>query len=186
MNDAASGYFNLIFMPTSVIYLVANFVIRPFLTRMTDYWNKGAVADYLQIMKKISLIIGGLTVLAVGGTCVCGRFVLSLMEVLLGSGYKGSLTPYLSSFIIIVFGGGVYALANLLYYSLVIMRRQTWIFFVYLAAAGIAVFAAPFMVSHRGILGAALVYCMLMGILLAGFGGCAVLEIKGMYRKKVR
>ena len=29
MNDAASGYFNLIFMPTSVIYMVANFVIRP-------------------------------------------------------------------------------------------------------------------------------------------------------------
>ena len=30
MNDAASGYFNLIFMPTSVIYMVANFIIRPF------------------------------------------------------------------------------------------------------------------------------------------------------------
>ena len=28
LNDSASGYFNLIFMPTSVIYLVANFVIR--------------------------------------------------------------------------------------------------------------------------------------------------------------
>ena len=32
LTDADSGYFNLIFMPTSVIYLVANFVIRPFLT----------------------------------------------------------------------------------------------------------------------------------------------------------
>lgn len=34
MNNAASGYFNLIFMPTSVIYMVANFVIRPYLTTL--------------------------------------------------------------------------------------------------------------------------------------------------------
>ena len=39
MNDAASGYFNLVFMPTSVIYMVANFVIRPFLTRLTNLWT---------------------------------------------------------------------------------------------------------------------------------------------------
>ncbi len=39
LNDAASGYFNMIFMPTSVIYMVANFVIRPFLTRLTDLWE---------------------------------------------------------------------------------------------------------------------------------------------------
>ena len=30
LNNAASGYFNLIFMPTSGIYMVANFVIMPF------------------------------------------------------------------------------------------------------------------------------------------------------------
>ena len=39
MNDAASGYFNVIFMPTSVINLAAGFVIRPFLTSLTDCWN---------------------------------------------------------------------------------------------------------------------------------------------------
>ena len=41
MNNAASGYFNLIFMPTSVIYMVANFVIRPYLTTLTGLWVKG-------------------------------------------------------------------------------------------------------------------------------------------------
>lgn len=40
MNNAASGYFNLIFMPTSVIYMVANFVIRPYLTVLTEFWGK--------------------------------------------------------------------------------------------------------------------------------------------------
>lgn len=183
MNDAASGYFNLIFMPTSVIYLAANFVIRPFLTRMTSCWNSGSAAEFLQIIKKISLVIGALTVFAVGGTCVFGHFVLSLMELLLGKGYDKSLTPYLSSFVIIVLGGGIYAFANLLYYSLVIMRRQTWIFFVYFWTAGAAALIAPFMVSRKGILGAALTYCILMGILLAGFGFCVMAKIRGILWK---
>ena len=39
MNDASSGYFNVIFMPTSVINLAAGFVIRPFLTFLTESWN---------------------------------------------------------------------------------------------------------------------------------------------------
>ena len=66
LNDAASGYFNLLFMPTSVIYLVANFVIRPFLTRMTACWEAGERKMYLGLLKKIGGIIAGLTALAVG------------------------------------------------------------------------------------------------------------------------
>ncbi len=170
MNDAASGYFNLIFMPTSVIYLVANFVIRPFLTRMTACWNSGSLAELKKIMRRISLIIAGLTVLAVGGCLVLGRFVLSVMELLLGQGYAGSLTPYLPAFTVIVFGGGVYAFGNLLYYSLVIMRLQKVIFGVYAVTAAAAAVLAPVMVSRFGIPGAALAYCIFMGMQMTGFG----------------
>lgn len=170
LNDAASGYFNLIFMPTSVIYLVANFVIRPFLTRMTACWNGGRLAEFKGIMKKIGVIIAGLTVLAVGGCLVLGRLALSVMELLLGQGYAGSLTPYLPAFTVIVFGGGVYAFGNLLYYSLVIMRLQKVIFGVYAATAAAAAVLAPALVSRLGIPGAALAYCIFMGLQMTGFG----------------
>lgn len=170
LNDAASGYFNLIFMPTSVIYLVANFVIRPFLTRLTACWNSGNLAEFKGIMKKIGIIIAGLTVLAVGGCLVLGRFVLSIMELLLGQGYGGSLTPYLPAFTVIVFGGGVYAFGNLLYYSLVIMRLQKVIFGVYVVTAAVAAVSAPVMVSQLGIPGAALAYCAFMAVQMTGFG----------------
>lgn len=46
MNNAASGYFNLIFMPTSVIYMVANFVIRPYLTTLTNLWTEEKIAEF--------------------------------------------------------------------------------------------------------------------------------------------
>lgn len=177
LNDAASGYFNLLFMPTSVIYLVANFVIRPFLTKMTACWETGDRRAFLSLMRKIGGIIAGLTVLAVGGAWFIGPFVLSLMEMLLGTAFRGTLSLYRGSFTGIVFGGGIYAFANLCYYSLVVMRRQKRIFAVYLLTTGIALFAAPALVARFAIPGAAVVYGGLMGMELLGFGGCVAWEL---------
>ena len=170
MNDAASGYFNLIFMPTSVIYMVANFVIRPFLTRLTDLWTGKDYDCFKKELMRIGAIILGLTVLAVGATAVLGKWVLSVMELILGSGYEGRLVSYYGAFIIIVLGGGFYALANLMYYALVIMRRQKAIFTVYLAAAAAAAVLSGFLVSKFGINGAAGCYLLLMIGLVIGFG----------------
>lgn len=178
LNDAASGYFNLLFMPTSVIYLVANFVIRPFLTKMTACWEGGERREYLGLLKKLGLIIAVLTVLAVAGAWFIGPFVLSFMEMLLGRAYRGTLSVYRGSFTGIVLGGGIYAFANLCYYSLVVMRRQKRIFVVYLLTAGIAFWAAPALVSRFAIPGAAAVYGLLMGVELLGFGGCVVRELQ--------
>ncbi len=179
LNDAASGYFNLIFMPTSVIYLVANFVIRPFLIRMTMCWNQGDKKGLIRILRKIGGIIAGLTVLAVLGCLALGRFVLSVMEYLLGTGCDGRLTRYLVPFTVIVAGGGIYAMANLMYYCLVIMRRQRGIFLVYAITALGALMLAPALVSRFEIFGAALAYCVFMAMLLLGFG----LQTAWMLRK---
>ena len=170
MDNAASGYFNFIFMPTSVIYMVANFVIRPFLTRLTDLWLGMDYDRFKAELRRIGAIILGLTALAVGATAVLGRWVLSVMEMILGSGYEGRLTGYHGAFIIIVLGGGFYALANLMYYALVIMRRQKAIFTVYLAAAAVAAVLSGLLVSTYGINGAAGCYLLLMIILVLGFG----------------
>ena len=64
LGDAASGYFNVIFMPTSVINLAAGFVIRPFLTYLTDCWNERRFQDFKKKLLTIMAVIGGLTVLA--------------------------------------------------------------------------------------------------------------------------
>ena len=162
MNNAASGYFNLIFMPTSVIYMVANFVIRPFLTRLTDLWTGKDYDCFKRELRHIGAIILGLTVLAVGAAAVLGKWVLSVME------------------IIIVLGGGFYALANLMYYALVIMRRQKAIFTVYLAAAAAAAVLSGFLVSKFGIDGAAGCYLLLMMGLVMGFG----LHTAGAYQSE--
>lgn len=169
LNDAMSGYFNIIFMPTSVIYLVANFIIRPFLTKLTDLWTEVRLDEFKKVSRKIGIVIGGLTVLAVALAIILGPWALGIMEMILGSGYAGSLVRFRWPFVLIIGGGGLYALANLAYYLLVIMRKQTMIFAVYLVMAVIGWFLAPVMVEKYEIMGASVCYLILMVALAAGF-----------------
>ena len=106
--------------------------------------------------------------------------MLSVMEMILGSGYEGRLVSYYGAFIIIVLGGGFYALANLMYYSLVIMRKQKAIFIVYLSAAAAAALLSGTLVSRFGINGAASCYLLFMVMLVVGFG----LFMTGVYQNE--
>ncbi len=171
LTDAVSGYFNILFMPTSVIYLAANFIIRPFLTKLTAYWDRRDWGAFEKVRRRISLVIGGFTLLGVLGALILGRPVLKLMEMILGAGYEGKLTAHLIPFAVIILGGGLYALANLYYYLLVIMRRQGVIFLVYLTAAAAAWLLSPVLVTHFQIPGAAVCYGILMAVLVLGFQG---------------
>ena len=178
LGDAASGYFNVIFMPTSVINLAAGFVIRPFLTYLTDCWNEHRYSDFKKKLLTIMAVIGGLTVLAVGGTVVLGRPVLALLEWLLGTSYRGTLTALWPAFIMIVLGGGFYAVLNLYYYALVILRKQKLIFGIYAVLTVLAAILAPRLTVALGIFGAALAYLILMIVMAAGFVGGAWFEIQ--------
>mgnify|MGYP000326169675 CR=1 FL=1 len=164
----------LVFMPTSVIYMVANFVIRPYLTTLTNLWTEEKIAEFKKTLVRIAAVILGLTVLAVAGTLVLGKWALSIMELLMG-GEKGTLTVYFGG---ICRGSSLeavfYALANLMYYALVIMRKQRTVFFVYAAAAVAALFLSGGLVGAFGINGAALCYLLLMAGETAGFGFCTV------------
>lgn len=169
LNDAVSGYFNLIFMPTSVIYLVANFVIRPFLTKLTVFWTEGEFHRFRNLLGQIGALIAGLTILAAGAVLLLGKWVLGIMELLLGVGYEGKLVPYHMAFVLIVAGGGFYAFGNLMYYALVIMRQQKRIFAVYVMVTVCAVVLAPVLVIRQGINGASVAYLCFMALLMTGF-----------------
>ncbi len=178
MDNAASGYFNMIFMPTSVINLAANFVIRPVLTYLTDDWERRDYGAFHRMLLRISALIGGLSVLAVALAWFLGKPVLGVMEKILGSGYGGSLVRYHVPFVLVVLGGAFYAVLNLYYYVLVILRRQKVIFGIYAATALLAAVISPVFVQRKGIFGAACAYLLLMTVMAAAFTAGAVNRMK--------
>lgn len=169
MGDAASGYFNVIFMPTSVINLAAGFVIRPVLTYLTGYRTRGERMAFRGMLERISALIAVLGILAAALAYVLGGPVLRIMERLLGPAYEGSLVRYHAEFVLVVAGGGFYAMLNLYYYVLVIFRRQRIIFGIYAVMTAAAAVLAPRLVMQAGIRGASWAYLLLMAVMSACF-----------------
>ncbi|MDO4265350.1 MAG: lipopolysaccharide biosynthesis protein [Eubacteriales bacterium] len=169
MKDADNGIFNILFMPTSVIYLVANFIIRPFMTELAAAYEKHDFEVFTARLFSLQKLILLLTAVAYALAMLLGGVVLGIGEMVLGEAYAGQLVPYKSAFANIIFGGGIYAMANLYYYILVILRRQRQIFYVYAAAAILAFIGARLLVAGYGLYGAAMCYELLMAVLCAGF-----------------
>lgn len=166
MSNADMAVYGAIFMPTNVINLVAGFVIRPFITQLSMVWENRELERFAGIVKKLSLIIAGLTVLAVGGAWILGIPVLSLLYPNIG----GALASCRVALLLIILGGACNAYVNLFYYSLVIMQKQRHIFVSYGVVSVLALVISSLFVARNGILGGALSYLILMIALAGGFG----------------
>ncbi len=165
MNDAAMAVFGAIFMPTSVINLVAGFVIRPFVTKLSYAWEQNDSRSFTSIIRMIFMVILGLTVLAVGGAYLLGIPVISLLY----PNLRTALASCRPELLLIILGGGFNAFINLFYYTLVIMDRQRYIFAGYVLVCIVAIFLSPYAVIRAGLMGGALSYLSLMVLLAACF-----------------
>ncbi|MCD8224633.1 MAG: lipopolysaccharide biosynthesis protein [Clostridiales bacterium] len=166
MRDADLAVYGAIFMPTSVINLAAGFVIRPFLTTLSSFWEERKLRDFLCVVCRLFLVILGLTVLAVGGAALLGIPVLSLLY----GNLREALADCRMALVLIILGGGFNAWMNLFYYTLVIMKKQRWIFGGYVFVCLTAALVSPLAVQHSGILGGAASYLLLMILLALCFG----------------
>ncbi len=167
MTDADMAVYGAIFMPTSVINLVAGFVIRPFLTKLSLCWDKREMKEFCGVIGRLFAVILALTVLAVGGAALLGIPVISML-------YPNLREPLLScrmALVLIILGGGFNAWMNLFYYTLVIMKKQRWIFASYVLVCIVAAVISPAAVIRAGILGGAASYLLLMVLLVVCFGG---------------
>ncbi len=174
MTDADNSYYTTIFIPTSVINLMANFVIRPVLTKLAEDRDRGDGAHFLRIVFRISALIAGLTVLGMTAAWLFGIPALSL---LVGKTAGEALRPYRGTLVTVILGGGFYAFLNLLYYILVIFGRQRDIFLIY---CGVTVFArvlSDHMVRTGGIGGAAMSYLIAMAVLALLFAAATVKRV---------
>ena len=165
LTDADSGIFNILFMPTSVIYLAANFIIKPYMTRLSALYETRSLPDFDRIFGRLKLAVLVMSAAALLGTVLLGRPVLRVLEILLGNAYAGTLTERYGLFILIILGGCFYAMTNLYYYILIIMRRQKQIFRNYLVLAAAAFALSNIAVPRFGLTGAAAVYPVYMGIM---------------------
>ena len=173
MTDADNSYYTTIFIPTSVINLMANFVIRPVLTVLSSDRDRGDRAHFRGLVLKISGLIAALTVVGTGAAWFLGIPALAL---LVGKAAGQAILPFRGALVLVILGGGFYALLNLLYYILVIFGRQRLIFFCYCLMTPAAKLLSDAMVQRSGIPGAAASYLLTMAVLAFLFAAAAFRE----------
>ena len=181
MTDADNGIFNILFMPTSVIYLAANFIIKPYMSRLARVWDEREFDRFDKARRILLAYIAIISVIAVLIANFFGTPILKLLEMLLGTEYEGMLVSRHYEFVLLIIGGCFYAITNLYYYILVIMRRQQLIFMDYLIMA-----IGVFVISRRavtgyGMTGAAAAYAAYMLLLMIVFASTVK---KGMTAEK--
>lgn len=169
MGSSFSGIYNLLFMPSNFIYLLANFIIRPALPRLAALWQEGKTGDFRKeegsLMKKVLLLSFVLLILAV----LLSPLALWILERLLGETFYGKMTAERFSFCLLILGGCFYALANLEYYLLVTKRRQKKIFAGYLIASVLSFLTADSMLKRGGFLFGSLQFAGMMLFLFLFF-----------------
>ena len=180
MADRDMAIYGAIFMPTSVINLVAGFVIRPYMTKMSISWELYKLKQFVGIIGRLAVIIAALTVLALGGAWFLGIPVLSLLY----SNISYALADCRPAFMLIILGGALNAFMNLFYYALIIMKMQKYIFGVYGVVAVMAVLISTPFVRWGGIFGGALAYAILTAALMAFFGVFVLFGIMKKVRDK--
>lgn len=174
MGAEVSGIFNILFMPTSFIYLIANFLVRPMLTRLAADYSGGERESFRRCCRFMLLAVSGLAIVITLGALIFGGLGLRIFEWLLGSGYTGRFLSERQSFVLLILGGGLYALANVQYYILVTLRCQREIFCGYVLAAAAALLTAGRMVQRMALFGGSLNYVLLMLLLFLLFTAFAL------------
>ena len=95
--------------------------------------------------------------------------------------YNTDLAPYKNELLILLLGGGFLGLSGLLNAVITIIRYQKSLMWGYAIVAVIALLFSNKVVAAYGMMGAAVLYTMLMGILCIIF---ALLFVLGIYKGK--
>lgn len=151
MDEQIQGIFGYIMMPVFVIVLLNNFIYQPIIRKMGLLWEekdrKGFLENIVRQIVLLTLLMA--VILVLGGTC--GLPILSIF-------YHTNLSPYRMEFLVLLLGGGFYALAYYLTVVLTVIRQQNFVAVGYLVVTVFDFLCGRFFVTANGVMGASRLY----------------------------
>lgn len=170
LSDEVQACYGFIAMPVFVIGMLNNFIFNPLLHSMAVLWEKRSISKFIhQIILQIAVIVF-ITVVCIIGAWMIGIPVLSWM-------YHTNLEQYKMELLILLMGGGFLGLSGLLNAMITVVRFQKSVAWGYGVVAVMAFLLSDPIVRMHGVMGAAVLYTILMGGLSICFGGLLVVGI---------
>lgn len=152
------GIYNALYMMAFVISMFAAFALRPLITVLSDKYLKGDKKGFVKMMARQSMIIVGVTIVAIIGAWFLGTMVLTFI-------FGIDLSPYRMELCIMLVGGAFTALYQLFQYGIIIMRHQIMCLVGSVITATLTWFFAPALTKQYGIMGASVGFVISMALI---------------------
>jgi O-antigen/teichoic acid export membrane protein len=173
MDNEAQAYYNFLSTPAYIITLLNSFIYNPIIYKASNAWHDGESRVFYKIIFRQFFFIVLITAGCVGIGYLIGIPVLTFI-------FGTNLAAYKTEFILLLVGGGFWALTGFLVIVITIIRFQKSIGIGYILVSAAAFFTVPMMVETTGLTGAAHVYLMITALLSVVF---AIFLIIGLRRK---
>lgn len=147
--------FGIIIMPASVISLFGQYLLNPYLTLMSNAYEKKQIKELKHIVNNILKVI-----------LICGIIVVILGYFIgipiLGFIYGMNLNAYYIHLLMILIGAILYTFGNVFYTVLMTMRKNLLQFIMYLSISIFSLIISIIFINNYKLFGATLAYLVTM------------------------
>ena len=154
--------YGIIAMPATIIILITQFLIHPFLLKLTGFINDKSYFSFHKMILKMILaliLIGGV------GSFLAYFIGIPVLEFI----YNINLNNYQISLLVIIIGATLYGIISILSNALITIRKTFVQMIAFLIASIVAYFASWWLTMEYGIYGSCYAYLISMLILLLLF-----------------
>lgn len=155
MTDNYQTIFGIIVMPATMMILLAQFMVHPFLNMISNHVEKNDYKSLNKFLLKVTLLLLGIAIAAIIFCYFIGIYILEFI-------YGIHLIDYNICLSIILVGSIFSALTQVILTVLIAMRH-TWVqMIVYIVISVMAYFSSNILVAKYGIMGASINYSLIM------------------------
>ena len=173
-NSSLQTYYNIIFMPSSIVNMFCMFVFVPLYTNIATVWHRGTKKVFLSLVLKLMLVCLGLSALILAGSYLLGIPFLQIL-------YGVDLLEYKTAFMILMCAGCMTSFNSIMIYIFTVIRKQKLILFVYIIAMVLCQILINPLIQNLNLIGASLDYLIGMSVVGVLF---LILFVVVMFKQK--
>ena len=165
LDDHAQAIFGYLMMPAFTIMVINQFIYQPIIRDLGELWQQEYKKPFIKRVLLQYLVVAAITLLVIIVGATIGIPLLSFF-------YNTDLSDYKTDFIILLFGGGVYALSSFIMVPLTAMRLQKLLAYGFVAVSIASIVLGMVLIQKAGVRGATLLYLALNTLLAIYLTAC--------------
>ncbi|MDO5563752.1 MAG: oligosaccharide flippase family protein [Eubacteriales bacterium] len=165
LGDIQNGYYAIYFMPSSLLFVFASFIIRPHIGALSSFYHSKSNKEYKNLRKKVYTQIIMLSLLLLLIISLSLKISLPILDYFTSYAYKDMHNTSKIIIILSTIAGMFYSLSSLAYYILVIKNKQKSILYIYIFIFILSICLSLYFVNEYGIIGASIAHITIMILL---------------------